>query len=222
MSETSSLVEKKREALKQALLALGEQVEVALRKSLAALGGQDLDLAREIVEGDQEINRGRRLLEQEALLVLAAYQPAGVDLRMIGAAMEMVAEMERIGDYAADVARILLLHADQTFPPVLIRCVTEMGEAAVAMFHDALTAYERDGGDALMAHAVAARDDQVDRLQSDMIAVIVELLRNAPEAAAAGIALSWMAHNYERVADRATNIAERVVYIATGQTPDLN
>jgi phosphate transport system protein len=55
-----------------------------------------------------------------------------------------------------------------------------------------------------------------------MIAAIVELLRNAPESAAAGVALSWMAHNYERVADRATNIAERVVYIATGQTPDLN
>ncbi len=222
MTETTSLVEKKREALKQALLGLGEQVEVALRQSLAALRGHDLALAREIVEADQDINRRCRILEQEALLVLAAYQPAGVDLRMIGAAMEMVAEMERIGDYAADVARILLLHADQAFPPVLIRCVTEMGEAAVAMFHDALTAYGRDGGDALMARAVAARDDEVDRLQGEMIAAIVELLRNAPEAAAAGVSLSWMAHNYERVADRSTNIAERVVYIATGLTPDLN
>lgn len=222
MTETPSLVEKKREALQQALLALGEQVELALRQSLAALRGHDIALAREIIEGDQDINRRCRILEQEALLVLAAYQPAGVDLRMIGAAMEMVAEMERIGDYAADVARILLLHADQAFPAVLIRCVTEMGEAAVAMFHDALTAYGRDGGDALMARAVAARDDEVDRLQGEMIAAIVELLRNAPEAAAAGVALSWMAHNYERVADRSTNIAERVVYIATGLTPDLN
>lgn len=222
MTETPSLVEKKREALQQALLALGEQVEVALRQSLAALRGHDIALAREIIKGDQDINRRRRILEQEALLVLAAFQPAGIDLRMIGAAMEMVAEMERIGDYAADVARILLLHADQAFPPVLIRCVTEMGEAAVAMFHDALTAYGRDGGDAQMARDVAARDDQVDQLQGEMIAAILELLRNAPEAAAAGVALSWMAHNYERVADRATNIAERVVYIATGQTLDLN
>lgn len=90
------------------------------------------------------------------------------------------------------------------------------------MFHDALTAYGRDGGDAQMARAVAARDDQVDQLQGEMIAAIVELLRNAPETAAAGVALSWIAHNYERVADRATNIAERVVYIVTGQTPDLN
>ncbi len=222
MTESPLLVERKREALQQSLLALGEQVEVALRQSLTAVRERDLDLAREIVDADPAINRQRRILEQEALLVLAAYQPAGTDLRMIGAIMEMVAEMERIGDYAADVARILLLHADHAFPPALIKHVTEMGEAAVAMFRDALAAFARDGGDAMLARAVAARDDQVDALQRDMIDAIVDLIRNAPEAAAVGVALSWVGHNYERVADRATNIAERVVYIATGETPDLN
>jgi phosphate transport system protein len=214
------LLEKKRDALKQALVALGEQVDAALRQSLDALLGHDLRLAREIVAGDAAINRQRRLLEHEALLVLAAYQPAGLDLRMIGGAMEMVAELERIGDYAADVARMLLIHPEEEFPAVLVEQVAAMGEAAMAMLGDAMAAY--GAGDAATALVVAARDDQVDALLREMIDAIVELIRNAPEAAAPGIALSWIAHNYERAADRATNIAERVVYIATGETPDLD
>jgi phosphate transport system protein len=222
MAESPLLVEKKRDALRQGLLGLGEQVEGALCQSLDALRGHDLDLARRIVDGDQAINLRRRVLEQEALLVLAAYQPAGTDLRLVGAAMDMVAEAERIGDYAADVARILLLNADQVFPATLTTLVTEIGEAAVAMFRDAMTAFGRNGGDAVMARAVAIRDDHVDTLQRELIAAIVASIRSEPEAAACGVALSWMAHNYERVADRATNIAERVVYIATGQTPELN
>jgi len=222
MSQSPLLVEKKREALKQALVALGEQVEFALRKSLAALRGQDLDLARDVVDGDAAINRQRRILEQEGLLVLAAYQPAGLDLRTIAASLEMVSELERIADYAADVARILLFHADEPFPDALVEHVADLGDAAVAMFCDAMAAYERGGAGATIARAVAARDDQVDALQREIIDAIVVLIRDDPQAAAPGMALSWIAHNYERVADRGTNIAERVVYIATGETPDLD
>jgi phosphate transport system protein len=222
MPELSLQVQKKREALKQALVALGEQVDVALRKSLDALLRHDLDLAREIVGGDPSINLQRRVLEQEALLVLAAYQPAGSDLRLIGASMEMVSELERIADYAADVARILLFHGDCRFPAGLVGHVANMGEAAAAMFCDAMDAYGRADGDAAMARAVAARDDRVDALQREIVDAIVQLIGDDPEAAEPGVALSWVAHNYERVAHRATNIAERVVYIATGETPDLN
>jgi phosphate transport system protein len=222
MLELPLQVQKKREALKQALVALGEQVDVALRKSLDALLRHDLGLAREIVDGDPTINLQRRVLEQEALLVLAAYQPAGSDLRLIGASMEMVSELERIADYAADVARILLFHADRRFPAGLVGHVADMGEAAAAMFCDAMDAYGQADGDAVMARAVAARDDRVDALQRDIIDAIVQLIGDDPGMAAPGVALSWVAHNYERVADRATNIAERVVYIATGETLDLD
>ena len=221
MNPSPLLVEKKREALKQALAALGEQVEIALRKSLDALRGQDLALAQEVVAGDPAINRQRRILEQEGLLVLAAYQPAGLDLRTIAASLEIVSELERIADYAADVARILLFHADERFPGLLVEQVADLGEAAAAMYCDAIAVYELDS-DATTARAVAARDDQVDALQRALVDAIVTLIREEPDAAAPGIALSWIAHNYERVADRATNIAERVVYIATGETPDLN
>lgn len=222
MPQSPLLLEKKREALKQALLAMGGQVEQALRKSLEALRGQDLGLAREIVSGDTAINQQRRLLEQDALLVLAAFKPAGLDLRLIGASMELVAELERIGDYAADVARILLRHAQPPLPTPLLARVADMGDAAVDMLRDALAAYGRAGGDAPLARLVASRDDQIDALQSELIDAIAGLIGDDPRQAAPGIALSWVTHLYERVADRATNIAERVVYIATGETPDLD
>ncbi len=221
MTHTRLLVEKKGESLKQGLLALGDLVDVSLLKSLDALRRQDLVLAHEVVAEDAAINVERRILEQEALLILAAYQPAGIDLRMIGASMEIIAELERIGDHAADVARILLRDEYGPLPQAFADCIADMGEQARGMVRDALTAYERDG-DEVLARATAAQDNEVDTLQGKAINAIVAAIRSNPEEAAAGVALSWVAHNYERVADRATNIAERVVYIATGETPELN
>jgi phosphate transport system protein len=221
MTHTRLLVEKKGETLKQGLLALGDLVDVSLLKSLNALRRQDLVLAKEVVAEDAAINVERRILEQEALLVLAAYQPAGRDLRMIGASMEIIAELERIADHAADVARILLREEHGPLPQAFTDCIADMGEQARGMVRDALTAYERDG-DEVLARTTAAQDDEVDALQGKAINAIVAAIRSNPDEAAAGVALSWVAHNYERVADRATNIAERVVYIATGETPELN
>jgi phosphate transport system protein len=221
MTHTRLLVEKKGETLKQGLLALGDLVDVSLLKSLNALRRQDLVLAKEVVAEDAAINVERRILEQEALLVLAAYQPAGRDLRMIGASMEIIAELERIADHAADVARILLREEHGPLPQAFTDCIADIGEQARGMVRDALTAYERDG-DEVLARATAAQDDEVDALQGKAIDAIVAAIRSNPDEAAAGVALSWVAHNYERVADRATNIAERVVYIATGETPELN
>jgi len=222
MIHTRLLVEKKRESLKHGLADLAQQVGLALEQSLEAVRSQDLALAREIVAGDASINFARRALEQEALLGLAAYQPAGPDLRSIAASMEMVGEIERIGDYAADVARILLHDESLRLPGDLAARIAEMGDAALAMFRDAMIAYGRDGGDAALAREAAARDDQVDALQRAAVDAIVDWIRAHPETAAPGVALSWIAHNFERVADRATNIAERVVYIATGEIPDLD
>jgi phosphate transport system protein len=222
VSHSPLLVEKKRAALCASLLDMGVRVESALRQSLTALRVQDAALAREVIAGDAAINRQRRALEQEALLVLAAYKPAGVDLRTIGAAMELVAELERIGDYGADVARILLRHEEPPLPAGLVARVVDMGEEAADMVRDALVAFERAGGDAPLARLVASRDDRIDALQAELLVAIADLIRADPVQALPGVALSWVAHIYERVADRATNIAERVVYIATGETPDLD
>ncbi|MFB1486159.1 MULTISPECIES: phosphate signaling complex protein PhoU [unclassified Thiocapsa] len=221
MSNFNLLLDKKREALKAGILALGEQVREALQRSLDVLRRHDLDLARRIVSGDAEINHERRVLEQQALVVLAAYRPAGSDLRLIGASLEMISEMERIADYAADIARILVRCEPRSLPRGPVELCVDLGDAATAMFVAAMNAYALDADEA-MARAAAARDAAIDSAERVLIEEILAWIRTNPEDARVGVSLLSIAHNYERVADRATNLAERVVFIATGHTPDLD
>ena len=221
MNEMQLLVEKKREILKQGILAMGDLVSTALRTSLDALRGQDLALAQAVVWDDEVINRERRTLEQEALVVLAAHQPAGRDLRLIGASMEMIAELERIADHAADVARILLRAEGQAFPEDPLIHIAAMGEVAMSMFSDVMHAYAQNA-DAELARVAVACENEVDAQEQETIQEIAGWICGNPQTSMAGIELLWIAHHYERVADRATNIAERIVYIATGETPELN
>lgn len=221
MNEMHLLVEKKRETLKQGILAMGDLVAAALDGSLAALRGQDLALARRIVAEDQIINRERRTLEQQALVVLAAHQPAGRDLRLIGASLEMIAELERIADHAADVANILIRAEGRAFPEEPMNHIAAMAEVARSMFGDVMRAYAEDAG-AQQARLAVAREDEVDAQERATIQELAAWICGHSEHAVAGIELLWIAHHYERVADRATNIAEDIVYIATGEKPELN
>lgn len=221
MPDSHLLVDKKREALRQGILALGTQVEKALLASLETLRRHDLALARTIVNEDALINHERRAIEQQALVVLAAYRPAGSDLRMIGASLEMVSEMERIADYAAEVARALLRNANAELPESLLERIIALGTAAVALYAESLRAYA-EGADADEARAIAAGDARIDSAEQALIDEAIAWMREHPAEARVGVALLAMGHHYERVADRATNIAERLVYIATGETPELD
>lgn len=221
MTECHSLVEKKRDALRQDIIAMAELVKTALHGSLDALRRQDAALAREIVAADTAINRERRALEQQALVVLAAHQPAGSDLRLIGASLDIITEMERIADHAADVARILLRAEGQSWPEDLVAHIVAMGEVAATMFTDVMDVYGQ-GADAMRARSAVASETSVDNQEQRTIQEITNWLCQNPEVSLIGIELVWIAHHYERVADRSTNIAERLVYVATGETPDLN
>jgi phosphate transport system protein len=221
MSNSNLLLDQKREALKANILALGEDVREALERSLDVLRRHDLDLARTIVLGDAEINHERRALEQQALVVLAAYRPAASDLRLIGASLEMISEMERIADYAADIARILMRCEPRSLPAGPVARCADLGDAATEMFVAAMSAYALDADEAT-ARAAAAGDSAIDSAERVLIDEILSWIRANPEDARVGVSLLSIAHNYERVADRATNLAERVVYIATGHTPDLD
>lgn len=220
MLDVQLLVQRKREQLRQAVLRMGESVNAALHKSIDALRGQDSELARQIIDEDRPINQQRRMLEQEFLVVLAAYQPAGHDLREIGASRELVSELERIGDHAADVAEIVLDLGEATLPAESIGQIADVAEEATAMVEAALAAYQ--GNDAQAARRTAARDDAVDALERETIDEIISLMRQDAGLCATGVRLLWAVHHFERVADRATNICEQVVYAATGETPDLD
>jgi len=220
MLDMKLLVHKKREELEEGVRLMGELVCTALRKSLDCLRLQDADLAREIIAEDTPINAQRRMLEQQCLLVLAAYQPAGQDLRKIGASLEILSELERIGDYAADVAKIVVKGTGSPYPRNLVERVDRIAMAAFSMLDESLRAYR--SVDAQLARVTAQRDDEVDRQQREATKEILELMREDPDYVMPGTYLLWTAHIYERVADRATNVAERVIFAATGERIELN
>ncbi|EGV19216.1 phosphate signaling complex protein PhoU [Thiocapsa marina] len=220
MSENINLVQRRRAQLQSAVGGLGKLVIAALNQSVTCLSQHDLELAERIIEGDAQINQQRRVLEQECLVTLAAYKPAGADLRAIGACMELVSELERIGDYAADVARILRRAGETRFPSESVEAIVEVAADAIAMLGEALDAFTC-GSDEQGARASIAREDQVDRNEQAVMQRVLAMMRADPDFAATGTYLLWIVHNYERVADRATNVAERAVYVACGETLEL-
>ena len=220
MSENINLVQRRRAQLQSAVGDLGKLVIDALNQSVTCLSGHDLGLADRIIAGDAHINQQRRVLEQECLVTLAAYKPAGADLRAIGACMELVSELERIGDYAADVARILQRAGETRFPNESVEAIIEVAADAIAMLGEALDAFTC-GSDEQSARASVAREDQVDRDEQAVTERVLAMMRADPNFAANGTYLLWIVHNYERVADRATNVAERAVYVASGETLEL-
>jgi phosphate transport system protein len=218
--DRTNLVQKKRVQLALGVHEMGVLVLQALRQSVTCMAAQDLALATRIIEADQVINHRRRVMEQECLVALAAYQPAGEDLRVIGACLALVSELERIGDYAADVARIVRRASLGVFPAEPIAAVAALAENAISMLEGALDAFDA-GGDAAVARAAVAQEPQVDNLERAVDDQVLTLMRADPDFAPLGTYLLWIVHNYERAADRATNVAERVVYIASGQTEEL-
>jgi phosphate transport system protein len=222
MEAMQLLIEKKREALRMGLLSMAGRVTTSLRRSLVALRNQDSALCHEIVADDAVINQERRVLEQQALVVLASHQPAGRDLRLIGASLEMVTELERIADHAADVARILLKAPASPLPQEPAKRIGLMGDIALEMFEHIMAVYAENGS-ADRARAAVARENAVDALEEAAVRdVIAWLCDQQTSSSLLGMQLLWIAHHYERVADRATNIAERLIYIETGETPELN
>ncbi|BCU07601.1 phosphate signaling complex protein PhoU [Allochromatium tepidum] len=216
------LIEKKREALRAGLLSMADQVANGLHRSLEALRNQDSALCRAIIADDAVINRERRALEQQALVVPASHQPAGRDLRLIGATLEMITELERIADHAADVARILLRAPALPLPVEPAKRIGIMGDIALAMFTQVMAVYAENGS-ADRARAAVARESEVDALEETAVRdVIAWLCDQQASSCLLGMQLLRIAHHYERVADRAINIAERLVYIETGETPELN
>jgi phosphate transport system protein len=220
MAPFETLIEKKRTHLNLGVHDMGALVVEALRRSVQCLTTQDLDLAREIIESDGVINDRRRVLENACIVTLAAYKPAGQDLRCVGACLALVSELERIGDYAADVARIVLRAGAGRFPPEPLAAVAQVADKAIEMLIGALAAFDC-GGDEARARAAVAEEREVDAQENAVVEQVLALMGADPQMAALGTYLLWIVHNYERAADRATNVAERVIYIASGQTEEL-
>jgi phosphate transport system protein len=203
--------------LQDDLLALGSMVEKATFLAVEALKTRDLALSQQVVRDDDIIDRKRAELEERAVDLIAIQQPVASDLRMLIAALHVSMELERIGDYAEGIGKISLMMGDQ--PPIKpLVDIPRMAEKAAAMLRASLDALV--GHDVDKAYRVLADDDEVDALYDQVYRELLLMMVQDPKVIERATYLLWTAHDLERIADRATNIAEQVVYLVTGKQVD--
>jgi len=205
--------------LQDDLLRLASFVETAIGRAIKALHAQSVVLARQVIAEDDDIDAAQYALEESALTLIATQQPLARDLRIISAAMSIAGELERMGDYAEGIAEITIRSAAE---PLLKRLVDipRMAELALQMLHQALGAYIQRDVEA--ARALSVAEAEVDQLTTQVQnEIIADMIRN-PQSIERAIHLLYVAHNLERIADRTTNIGERIIFMVTGQIVDLN
>ncbi len=206
-------------SLQKDLLAMGDLVDRAIERSIQALANRDLALAEKIIQEDETINRAQRDLDEKCLVLLATQQPLASDLRAIIAVSNIATELERIGDYAKGIAKITIMMGDQPLLKPLID-VPRMAEKGRQLLRQQLEAFINR--DAEAARRLAAEDDVVDGLYDQVYRELMFFMMQDPKTIGRATHLLWVAHNLERIADRTTNIGERVVFLVTGQVEELN
>lgn len=204
--------------LQDEVLALGSMVEKAVERSIDALKRRDLKLAQQVVDGDSEIDQKRLNIEENCINLIATQQPMASDLRILVTMLNLVTELERMGDHAEGIGRITLTIGDE--PPVKpLIDIPRMSEIAIEMLHGSLRAFiERD---AQTARQISKRDDEVDNLYDQVFRELLSFMVEDPRTITRATRLIWVTHNLERIADRATNICERVVFIVTGRLEEI-
>jgi len=205
--------------LQDEVLILGSMVEDALTNSVDVLKRRDLDGARELVAADRTINERRFKIESDALVLIATQQPLAGDLRTLAAVLEIVTELERMGDYAKGIGKICLMMGDK--PPLKpLLDIPLMARKVRDMLHQSLDAFVRRDVD--LARSIPPQDDEVDDLYNQVYRALLEHIMADPQTIDQATQLLWVAHNLERTADRVTNICERVVFTVTGRMEEMD
>lgn len=200
--------------LEKRLLYLAAQVEEAVRKSVQALTDRRQDLAREVINGDIDIDRREVEIEEECLKILALHQPVATDLRFVAACLKIDNDLERIGDLACNIAK-RALSLSKAEPAPIPSKLKEMTDESMQMLRDALDSFVR--GDPAKARQVCIDDDRVDNNNREVISGLLDTIANRPHVVEQGIMLISISKNLERIADHATNIAEDVIYLVEGE-----
>jgi len=199
--------------LQSQLRQLASLVDVAIERSILALTTLDQRLAGIVIDDDDAIDQLRYQIEDRAIQLMATQQPIAGDLRFIVAALMVVSELERMGDYASGIARIVQLHEGRKLLKPLVD-IPEMARVAREMLRDAIDAFIRRNEHA--AERVALQDDEIDRLYQQVYRELLQYMVNDTTTIDRATWLLWAAHNLERVGDRIQNICERTVYEVTG------
>ena len=205
--------------LKDELYLLGSMVSNALNASLEALTRHDQEAAVRVIIGDRLINTKRYRIEEDCLILIATQAPMARDLRFLAGVLEIVSELERIGDYAKGIARITQYIGDSPHVKPLVH-IPQMCNLVTDMLKRSLDAFI--AGDVESARTIPREDDQVDALYNIINKDLISLIVQNPQIIDNANYLSWVAHNLERAADRVTNICERVIYTVTGELIEMS
>lgn len=205
--------------LQDEVLLLGSMVEQAMSAAVDALKRRDIITARKIYNDDHLVNEKRYAIENNILILIATQQPMARDLRLMAAILEVITELERMGDYAKGICKVAIRLGDEPFPVNILKFST-MTELAINMLHRALGAFIAE--DAQLAHDIPNEDAEVDALYNEIYRDIVSAMIKDPAVIDHANLLMWVAHNIERMADRVTNICERTVFIATGEMLEMD
>jgi phosphate transport system protein len=205
--------------VRDGILRMGNAVEDAINDAVAALTTADVPRAEAVVAGDLRINGMQREISTLITQIIATQQPVGRDLRFLLALDHVGYELERIGDHARSVARHAIRLADQgALRPYM--ALPEIGRLAGQQLHGILRSLVEM--DEVEARRIAAEDDEIDARYHDSFDRLLETMRADTGNVEAGSRLLLVAHDLERIGDRVTNIAEDVVFLATGEIEDLN
>jgi phosphate transport system protein len=216
---TRSGFERQLAEVQEDMLVMAGLVETSIIQSIEALRLRDVALARRTIENDAEIDRRRYEVEEKCIELISLQAPLASDLRTIISVLHISVDLERMGDHAEGIAKIALMLADE--PPLKPYIdIPGMAEVAIDMLHGSLEAYKMR--DTKRAREIIDMDDVVDGLYEQVYHALLLFMIDDPTLTQRATYMIWVAHNLERIADRTTNICERVVYLVEGRIQNLN
>jgi phosphate transport system protein len=201
------------------VLVLGSMVEQLVIGAVDALKKRNREASQAIYASDQQINEKRHEIENECLTLIATQQPMARDLRFLAAILEIITELERIADYGKGIARINIRLGDEPLVKPLID-IPKMADKGLSMLRSSLEAFVQR--DAVAARAIPIEDEEVDKLYNAVYHELLQIMINDPQTVDRATMLLWAAHNLERLADRVTNICERIIFVVTGEITELD
>ena len=200
------------------ILVMGSMVSKAIARAVEALQNRDLKLAEQIINDDRKINQKRFEIEEKCVQLIATQQPMANDLRTIISVLNIITELERIGDYAEGNAKIAIMIGNE--PPLKpLIDIPHMAEKTIDMLNRSLDAFIKR--DAIAAKAIIDEDEFIDNLYDQVFRELLFFMAEDPKTITRATRLIWVAHNLERSADRVTNICERVVFVVDGKMEEI-
>jgi len=216
--EIRTTYHKKLREIQDDVLAMGNMVDKALSRAMEALKNRDVATANQVILNDLKINEKRFNIEEKCIQLIATQQPMASDLRNIICVLNVVTDLERIGDHAEGIGKIVVMIGDE--PPLKpLIDLPRMTDKTVGMLRRSLDAFINHDADA--AREIIAEDDAVDSLYEQVFHDLLIFMAEDPRTITRATRLLWVAHNLERSADRVTNICERVVFCVTGKMQEI-